>query len=49
MALGILQGDNRIAAMGVPFLYGLVKFVLIWTYYLAAWRAGWTKAPPREP
>ena len=49
MALGMLQGDNRAATMGVPFLDGLVEFVLIGTYYLVAWRAGWTKAPSREP
>ena len=36
----MLQADNCATTMGVPFLYGLVEFVLIGTYYLAAWQAG---------
>ena len=36
-------------AMGVPFFYGCVEFLIIGMYCLAAWKAGWTKAPPSEP
>lgn len=35
--------------MGVPFFYGMVEFSVIGIYCIAAWKAGWTKAPPTEP
>lgn len=49
VALSMFQGDERAEAMGVPFFYGVVEFLVIGTYCLVAWKAGWTKAPPREP
>ena len=49
VALSMFQGDDRARAMGVPFLYGMVEFIVIGTYCLGAWKAGWTKAPPTEP
>jgi len=49
VALSMFKGDDLAEAMGVPFFYGIVEFLLIGTYCLGAWKAGWTKAPPTEP
>mmetsp|Transcript_13072 Transcript_13072/g.22419 ORF Transcript_13072/g.22419 Transcript_13072/m.22419 type:complete len:206 (+) Transcript_13072:3-620(+) len=49
VALSMFQGEERAEAMGVPFFYGMVEFLTIGVYCLAAWKAGWTKAPPRDP
>lgn len=44
-----LLGFYVFIAVGVPFFYGCVEFLLIGMYCLVAWKAGWTKAPPTEP
>lgn len=49
VALSMFKGDDLAAAMGVPFFYGCVEFLLIGMYCIVAWKAGWTKAPPTEP
>lgn len=49
VALAMFKGDDLAAAMGVPFFYGMVEFLLIGAYSIGAWKAGWTKAPPNEP
>ena len=45
----MFQGEERAEALGVPFMYGVVEFLLIGMYVLGAWKAGWTKAPPSDP
>mmetsp|Transcript_2092 Transcript_2092/g.4522 ORF Transcript_2092/g.4522 Transcript_2092/m.4522 type:complete len:410 (+) Transcript_2092:193-1422(+) len=49
VALSMFQGDDLAQAMGVPFFYGVVEFLLIGMYCIGSWKAGWTKAPPTEP
>jgi len=49
VALAMFEGQDRALALGVPFFYGVVEFLVIGTYCLGAWKAGWTKAPPNEP
>jgi predicted Na+-dependent transporter len=45
MAIAMFEGDDRAAAMGVPFFYGVTEAVLAFIYCMAAWKSGWTKAP----
>lgn len=49
VALTMFKGNDLAEAMGVPFFYGVVEFLLIGMYCLGAWKAGWTKAPPTDP
>lgn len=49
LALTMFQGNELNNAMGVPFFYGLMEAVLVGTYCLIAWKAGWTKAPSDAP
>jgi len=46
IALAMFDGDQLARAVAVPFYYGLVQAVVSFTYCVAAWKAGWTKAPP---
>jgi predicted Na+-dependent transporter len=45
VALTMFDGDDLAEAMGVPFYYGMVEMVVLSTYCIVAWKAGWTKAP----
>lgn len=45
VAMSMFRGDDRAAAMAVPFFYGFIEGVFILIYCLGAWKAGWTKAP----
>lgn len=45
VALTMFEGDQLSQAMAVPLYYGLVEAVVLGIYCLAAWKAGWTKAP----
>jgi len=49
VAFSMFQGQDRAEALGVPFFYGCVEFLVIGAYCVGAWKAGWTKAPPSEP
>ena len=48
IGLTMFQGNNLAKAMTVPFYYGVFTFLVIGTYCIIAWKAGWTKAPPSE-
>lgn len=41
----MFQGEDRAAAVSVPFFYGIVEAVILLVYCTGAWKAGWTKAP----
>jgi predicted Na+-dependent transporter len=49
LALTMFKGDELNEAMGVPFFYGVMEGVLVGTYCIGAWKAGWTKAPVDTP
>mmetsp|Transcript_11337 Transcript_11337/g.17439 ORF Transcript_11337/g.17439 Transcript_11337/m.17439 type:complete len:418 (+) Transcript_11337:134-1387(+) len=49
VALTMFNGQDLAEAICVPFFYGLATFLVIGTYCVIAWKAGWTKAPPSEP
>lgn len=49
LALTMFEGNDLNEAMGVPFFYGVVEAVLVGTYCVGAWKAGWTKAPADAP
>lgn len=40
--------DDLATAISVPLYYGLVEMVLLATFCLLSWKAGWTKAPSDE-
>jgi predicted Na+-dependent transporter len=40
--------QQRAEALLVPLFYGLVEAIILGFYCLAAWKAGWTKAPKNE-
>jgi len=46
VALTMFDGDDLAEAMGVPLYYGLLEAVILGLYCIAAWKIGWTKAPP---
>jgi predicted Na+-dependent transporter len=48
MAISMFQGDERAAAIGVPFFYGTIEACLAFVYCISAWKAGWTKAPASD-
>jgi len=39
---------ERMQAVAIPLLYGVIEAVVIGTYCVVAWKIGWTKAPPDE-
>eukprot|EP00549_Striatella_unipunctata_P015584 CAMPEP_0118679888 /NCGR_PEP_ID=MMETSP0800-20121206/4039_1 /TAXON_ID=210618 ORGANISM="Striatella unipunctata, Strain CCMP2910" /NCGR_SAMPLE_ID=MMETSP0800 /ASSEMBLY_ACC=CAM_ASM_000638 /LENGTH=381 /DNA_ID=CAMNT_0006575935 /DNA_START=140 /DNA_END=1285 /DNA_ORIENTATION=+ len=45
VAMTMFDGDELAEAMGVPFFYGTVEAAVLGLYCVAAWKAGWTKAP----
>ncbi len=45
VALSMFQGGDLAEAVAVPFYYGIVECILLFTYCIGAWKAGWTKAP----
>ncbi|GKY91288.1 hypothetical protein MPSEU_000101300 [Mayamaea pseudoterrestris] len=45
VAISMFQGDDRAAAMGVPFFYGVMEALMAFIYCVGAWKLGWTKAP----
>jgi len=46
VALTMFEGDELAEAMGAPLFYGTVEAVVLGIYCVAAWKCGWTKAPP---
>lgn len=50
VAIAMFQGmvQQRTQAIAVPLIYGLLEATCIPIYCIAAWRLGWTKAPPGE-
>lgn len=49
IALTMFDGADLAEAMAVPFFYGVATFIVIGTYCVIVWKAGWTKAPTSEP
>lgn len=49
MALTMFEGNDLNQAMGVPFFYGLCEAMLVGTYCIGCWKAGWSKAPTNAP
>lgn len=47
-AVTMFTGDQRAEALLVPLFYGLIQAFATLVYVLAAWKVGWTKAPPNE-
>ena len=45
IALAMFDGEELARAVAVPFYYGSVQAIISFVYCLAAWKAGWTKAP----
>lgn len=50
VAIAMFQGmaQQRTQAIAVPLIYGLLEATCIPVYCIAAWKLGWTKAPPGE-
>lgn len=46
IALSMFNGDELAKAVAVPFYYGTLEAIACFCYCMAAWKAGWTKAPP---
>ena len=46
IALSMFNGDDLAKAVAVPFYYGTAEAVVCFCYCVAAWKVGWTKAPP---
>ena len=46
IALSMFDGDDLAKAIAVPFFYGTMEAIVCFVYCVAAWKAGWTKAPP---
>ena len=46
IALSMFSGDDLAKAVAVPFYYGMTEAIVCFCYCVAAWKAGWTKAPP---
>lgn len=45
VAISMFNGYQLAQAVAVPFYYGFVEAVVLLSYCLVAWKAGWTKAP----
>jgi hypothetical protein len=46
VALTMFQTEKELAtAIGVPLYYGIVEALVIATFCIVSWKAGWTKAP----
>ena len=45
----MFQGADLHDAMGVPFFYGVCEAVMVGTYCVVCWKAGWSKAPSDVP
>jgi len=48
IALSAVAPENRGKASAVPIVYGMAEMALIPVFALAAWKLGWTYAPPQE-
>lgn len=49
IAFSVFRGSDASRAAGTPLFYGVCLTLLLPLYATAAWRLGWTYAPPKDP
>lgn len=45
LALAMFKGDTLSNVLAIPLYYGIVQFVVMFSYCIIVWKLGWTKAP----
>lgn len=45
----MFEGNDLNRAMGIPFFYGVCEAVMVGSYCVGCWKAGWSKAPSDAP